>query len=266
MLLSGGNTAPVVRIGDTVHRAAGPWTPAVHRLLTALREAGIHEVPEPLGYDDQGREVLSFLPGTVGNYPLPDWIWSSTILQEAGRLLRRVHDASVAQASVADTWQLRAHDPVEVVCLNDVAPYNMVFNDGHITGIIDVDMASPGPRIWDLAYLAYRLVPLGEYAEKNAPDEPERLRRLGDLISAYGYDFEPDAVRATAADRLDELAVFTDQRAADTGRSDFVEHSALYRRDRDLLREQSSHDLSAPIGENVARPDRRQSDSSRARR
>ncbi|WP_369828729.1 phosphotransferase [Cryobacterium sp. M91] len=37
------------------------------------------------------------------------------------------------------------------MCLNDVDPYNMVFQDGHITGLIDVEMASPGPRIWDLA-------------------------------------------------------------------------------------------------------------------
>lgn len=239
-LLSGGNTTPVVRIGDTVHRAAGPWTPSVHLLLNTLRAAGLTEIPEPLGYDELGREVLSFIPGTVGNYPLPDWIWSATILREAGELLRRAHDATATLASVAAVWQLPQHHPVEVVCLNDVAPYNMVFNDGHITGLIDLDMASPGPRRWDLAYLAYRLVPLGEFAGANAPDERERQRRLDNLITAYGLDFHPDAVLATAADRLDELARFTDQRAADTGRSDFVEHAALYRRDRDLLRKTAS--------------------------
>ena len=31
--------------------------------------------------------MLSFLPGVVGNYPLPSWLWSSTILHEAGSLL-----------------------------------------------------------------------------------------------------------------------------------------------------------------------------------
>jgi hypothetical protein len=238
-VLSGGNTTPVVRIGDTVHRAAGPWTPSVHGLLRTLRDAGLTQVPEPLGHDEQGREVLSYLPGTVGNYPLPSWIWSETILQEAGSLLRRVHDASAPLASVVATWQLPDHQPPEVICLNDAAPYNMVFNGGHITGLIDLDMASPGPRIWDLAYLAYRLVPLGEYADDCAPDGHDRVRRLDELIRAYGHDFHPDAVLATAADRLDELALFTDQRAADTGRGDFIEHAALYRRDRDLLRSQA---------------------------
>ena len=39
--LAGGNmSAGVVRVGDTVRRPAGPWTPAVHALLTHLHEAG----------------------------------------------------------------------------------------------------------------------------------------------------------------------------------------------------------------------------------
>lgn len=238
--LGGGNSTTVVRIGNTVHRDAGPWTPSVHRLLRTLRAAGVTEVPEPLGYDELGREVLSFLPGTVGNYPLPNWIWSSDILRQAGSLLRRAHDASIPLVSVAAVWQLPPHDPVEVVCLNDAAPYNMVFNDGRVTGLIDLDMASPGPRIWDLAYLAYRIVPLGEYDEAGAPGEQDRRRRLRDLIGAYGFDFQPGAVLVAAAERLEELARFTDQRAADTGRGDFIEHAALYRRDRDLLRRTAS--------------------------
>ena len=236
-VLAGGNSSMVVRVGDTVHRPAGPWTPAVHRLLTTLRAAGMTEIPEPFGLDEQGREVLSYLPGIVGNYPMPSWIWSPTILHEAGSLLRRVHDASAPLAHAAAEWQLPAHEPVEVVCLNDVAPYNMVFQDGHITGLIDVDMASPGPRIWDLAYLAYRLVPLGEYADRDAPGSDARPGRLDALIRAYGYEFDQAAVLRAAADRMDDLAVFTDQRAADTRRNDFVEHAALYRRDRDRLLE-----------------------------
>ncbi|MDY7555900.1 aminoglycoside phosphotransferase family protein [Cryobacterium sp. 10C3] len=239
-VLAGGNSSMVVRVGDTVRRSAGPWTPAVHQLLTALRAAGVMKVPEPFGLDEQGREVLSYLPGIVGNYPMPSWIWSPTILREAGSLLRRVHDASAPLVHAAAEWQLPAHEPVEVVCLNDVAPYNMVFQDGHITGLIDVDMASPGPRIWDLAYLAYRLVPLGEYADHDAPGWDARPGRLDALIRSYGYEFDQTAVLRTAADRMEDLAVFTDQRADDTGRSDFLEHAALYRRDRDRLLDMSA--------------------------
>lgn len=38
--LDGGNVTTVVRVGDTVRRTAGPWTPAVHALLAWVRERG----------------------------------------------------------------------------------------------------------------------------------------------------------------------------------------------------------------------------------
>jgi hypothetical protein len=49
----------VVRVGDTVRRTAGPWTPAVHALLRHVRAEGFTQVPEPRGLDEHGREVLS---------------------------------------------------------------------------------------------------------------------------------------------------------------------------------------------------------------
>ena len=66
--LDGGNTGGAVRDGDTVRRAAGPWTPAVHALLTHLAAKNFPGAPRPLGFDNQGREVLTFIEGeTVGS-------------------------------------------------------------------------------------------------------------------------------------------------------------------------------------------------------
>ena len=232
--LVGGNSTAVTRIGDTVRRTAGPWTPTIHALLRHLRAAGIDEVPEPFGLDDEGREVLSYRPGEVAGYPLPDWLWAPAIVDEAGALLRRIHDATVSFDHPDAVWQFPSHDPVEVICLNDVAPYNMVFVNGRLTGLIDVDTASRGPRIWDLAYLAYRLVPFVEDA--GAPFTPQEQReRLQRLISAYGAEWSTEEMLSVMIDRLLELADFTDGRAAQTGRDEFVEHAALYRRDADRL-------------------------------
>ena len=231
-VLTGGNSTLVTRVGRTVRRTAGPWTPAVHSLLEALRHAGVTEVPQALGMDEHGREVLSFIDGDAAHYPLPDWIWDPSVLRDAGALLRRIHDASVGLARAGLSWQLPTHQPAEVVCHNDAAPYNMVFADGRLTALIDFDTASPGPRIWDFAYLAYRLVPLGENGGPGAPEEQERLSRLDALIDAYGVSFGHVQVFQTLAARLDELAELTDGRAAATGRRDFLEHSAMYRRDR----------------------------------
>ena len=101
-------------------------------------------------------------------------------------------------------------------------------------------MASPEPRIWDLAHLANWLVPFGEYTDHDVPGEDARPGRLDALIRSYDNDFDQTAVLRTAANRMEDLAIFTDQRAADTGRNDFIEHAALYRRDRARLIEMSA--------------------------
>lgn len=234
-VLAGGNSTLVTRVGQTVRRTAGPWTPAVHAFLDAVRAEGVNEVPEPLGLDEHGREVLTFIPGEAAHYPLPQWVWAGSILHDAGALLRRIHDASVGLARADLRWQLPTHHPAEVVCHNDTAPYNMVFRDGRLAALIDFDTASPGPRVWDFAYLAYRLVPLGENGGDTAPSAHARRSRLDDLIRAYGFPFEHRSVFETLVARLNELAEFTDRRAAVTGRTDFLDHSAMYRRDRDAI-------------------------------
>ena len=63
--LPGGNVGGAVRIGDTVRRPTGPWTPAVHALLAHLHAAGLRAVPRVHGVDARGREVLDYLPGEV---------------------------------------------------------------------------------------------------------------------------------------------------------------------------------------------------------
>ena len=229
-LLGGGNSNTVIRVGDTVRRVPGPGAPAIHTLLRTLREAGIHEVPAPLGFDEQGREILSYLPGDVGNYPLPAWLWHPAILDDAGALLRRMHDASAPLVSAGLAWSTPSHEPPEVICHNDVAPYNMAFTSGRVTGLFDFDAASPGPRIWDLAYLVYRLAPLGEDSGTDMSDD-ERLSRSDRLVVAYGVPFRRDEVLRAVAARLQELAIYTDRRMRETGDPEFAAHAAMYRRD-----------------------------------
>lgn len=214
-ILSGGNSHTIVRVGQTVHRVPGTWTPAVHELLRTLQAAGVHEVPEPLGFDDQGREILSFLPGDVGDYPLPDWLWEPEILDDAGERIRQVHDASVSLVGQDLVWSSPSREPAEVICHNDVAP-DMTFVDGHVASLFDFDAASPGPRIWDLAYLAYRLAPLAEDAGINITMD-ERLARIERLIESYGIPFQRVEILRTLATRLRELATYTDERPERTG-------------------------------------------------
>lgn len=229
-MLGGGNMGGVVRRGRTVLRPSGPWTPAVHRLLSHLREAGVSGIPAPVGRTDDGREILTFVPGNVPSYPMPGWVWTRAALESASRLLRKIHDAT-AGADIAGPWRSPSHRPVEVICHNDFATYNLVFSDTEVVGAIDWDFASPGPRVWDLAYLAYRIVPLTTEDWGDGFTAQQREGRLELLLDAYGTAETPGSLLTTLRQRLLELAAFSDDAAARLGNPELATHAALYRRD-----------------------------------
>lgn len=192
IVLKGGNENFVVQVGDTVRRPVHPWTPAVHALLRRLTAVGFAESPQVLGFDDQGREILTMIPGEVGNYPLTPAMTTGASLVACARMLRRFHDASAIQPGWGDLpWRYRDPDPArwEVICHSDVAPYNIVYQEGMPVGMIDFDVAGPGPRMWDIAYAAFRLAPLSSNAGCLAfgfNEPPDRIGRLARFCDAYG--------------------------------------------------------------------------------
>jgi hypothetical protein len=193
----GHGSASVRRAGDTVVRAAGPWTPSVHRLLRHVAPLLPYDVPVPLGVAD-GSETLTWVEGLAPRYPVPLWVWTDDVLASVMAMLRALHDASAVLAPEAG----------EVVCHNDVAPYNVVFRDERPAGLIDFDTAAPGPRVWDVAYAAYRFVPLTAPGNRDVPPVAagEQLRRLGVACAAYGIGVTAGEVLAVVPERLAALA------------------------------------------------------------
>jgi hypothetical protein len=238
--LSGGNMSRVTRLGDTVRRNTGPWTKQVHWLLEHLRSQGITEVPAPLGVDEQGREVLAYIPGVVGHYPLPEALRSDEILSSAARLLRRMHAATEDIAQIWLTgWQAATREPIEVLCHGDFAPYNCVFAEGQLVGVIDFDHAHPGPRLWDIAYAIYRFAPT------TAPSNPEgfgafadQARRARLFCEAYGL-LDRARVVTTLIQRVqfmaDRLLVGAAQGEARMQANIAAGHLAIYQTDAAYL-------------------------------
>lgn len=166
-----------------VHRPTGPWTPAVHDLLKFLHEQGLTGIPEVLGTDDEGREVLSYLPGDTLD-PLVDQV-SDAALQDAVTWLRHFHDTVRNFEPVSNTWrqgeQLLDTAAGQIICHNDPGLYNWVVSAGEFAGMIDWDRAGPGLPIDDLAFLCWSCVPL----MREIPFD-DAARRLALAASAYG--------------------------------------------------------------------------------
>ncbi|MEQ7124005.1 NUDIX domain-containing protein [Actinopolymorpha sp. B11F2] len=193
--LPGGGVGGAVRIGPTVRRPAGPWTPTIAELLDHLRAHGVPCVPRPLGVDARGREVLSYIPGETvagGDGSVPGWARGDDVIGAVGRWLRRYHEAARSFRPADPRWRLAGGDaeelaPDRVVCHNDIAPANIVVERDvttgrvELAGVLDWDVAGPGRAIDDLAFAAWNLVPL--HAELAAV---EAARRLWVLAEAYG--------------------------------------------------------------------------------
>lgn len=198
-VLPGGNTNVVVRVGDTVRRQLGHWTPAVHALLAHLTSVGFTDAPAVRGIDDQGREVLSYVIGEAGLLdpcdPLPPWFRTTEACIAIGDWLRRFHDAQRGfTPDPSLPWRMyagRALRDGEVIVHHDAAPYNAIRRaDGGLT-VIDWDFCGPGDPIEDLAFSAWQWVPL--WADEaavavghgGAVSVPESARRLAALADGY---------------------------------------------------------------------------------
>jgi hypothetical protein len=186
----GGNFAGAVRVGDTVRRRAGPWTPAVHALLRHLEAVGFDGSPRVLGIDAQGREVLAYIEGDGPQGwpdPMPQYVWNDKNLIAAARLLRRYHDAQAGFTPPTPASWRQPSDAVEVICHNDVAPFNSVFRRGELFAMVDFDSAGPGRRIWDVATGISRWVPIKGDSDPRLQDRAARVRLFCD---AYGLGSE----------------------------------------------------------------------------
>lgn len=213
--LVGGNVGGAVRIGATVRRPTGLWTPAVHALLTHLDRAGLDGIPRVLGVDARGREVLSYLPGYSADVTAQ--IVSDAVLADGARWLRRFH-AAVAdfRPDPALPWRNQPGRELtdgEIVCHHDVGAYNWRIQRDRVTGVVDWDMAGPGRPLDDVAFLAWNTLPLAKVIPASVVG-----RRLRLLADAYG-GVDPVAILDAVVTRMTNAGdrIEAGQRAGDPG-------------------------------------------------
>ena len=196
--LPGGNVGGAVRIGETVRRPTGPWTPAVHALLQHVGATGLRGVPRVRGFDARGREVLDYLPGEVVDVDTD--LLGDARLADLGRWTRELHEAERG-FSHPGPWRFTSPEHHPLVTHNDLGAYNVAFEGDRVSGVFDWDVAAPGSVLFELAHIAWSTVPLF----RPVPDDVV-ARRLGILASAYAgptaveiLGAVPDRVRSVVA-------------------------------------------------------------------
>ena len=179
----------------------------MHALLRHLEDSAFEGAPRVLGIDGEGRETLSYIEGFVPYAPdIPVEIWSDEALIRTAQIVRSYHEAVRTFEPPAEAqWRFCPGAPRsgEIVCHNDIAPWNTVYRDGVPVAFIDWDFAAPAPAIWDVAYAAWRSVPLyydgipgsdsdrGTHARilfQETANAEECGRRLRLFCDAYGLD------------------------------------------------------------------------------
>ncbi len=176
--LEGGNVGVTVRIGSTVRRATGPWTPAVHALLAHLGARRMPGVPRFLGKDSRGREILTYLPGRIVD--VDEELLSDAQLESLVAWARLLHE-NVAGFEHPGPWRYPSAEAPDVYAHNDLAPYNVCFAGDRVAGVFDWDLAAPSTRLMELGLLAWTCVPL---FRATAPTVA--ARRLELIAAAYG--------------------------------------------------------------------------------
>jgi hypothetical protein len=194
-LVGDGVTAGIVRIGDTVRRPLRPFSLTVQAYLAHLRDAGFAAAPLPFGVDEQGREVLSFVPGDVARWLPAAETAGEDVLVALARLIHALHEASagwipspdaVGGGTPANPGRL-ATGHTELVSHRDYAPGNVIFRDGLPAALIDFDLAMPTTRIYDIANALWYWAPLRDPRDRSPAlvnaDIPHRVAVFAD---AYG--------------------------------------------------------------------------------
>ncbi len=191
VVLKGGraNTGRVVRIGDEVARPSYPQTTAVEHFLQHLVGHGLTFVPEPLGFDAQGRHRLRFIEGVAPMPPYPAWAFDEQLLTGVALLQRRLHAASRSYEPPPDAvWAVSAGDyfppdasncAAPIVCHNDLGMTNIIVDQSHLAvGVIDFDYCRPVDPLFDIAVAIRHWAPFGDLDVVHG-QSIDRVRRFG---------------------------------------------------------------------------------------
>jgi len=184
----------------------------VHELLKYLESVNFPHSPRVLGFDTEGREVLTYIEGESGKEG-----WKKIItddgLRKYAKLLRTYHDAVKDFKPQGLEWangekELKSG---QILCHSDFGTWNIVWQGNEPIGIVDWDLARPAPVEFDILYAIEWSAPFCD--DENAlkwrsfSEVPDRKHRIEIFLEAYGAPAIPNIV-AKVAKQQREVAQF----------------------------------------------------------
>jgi hypothetical protein len=163
-------------------------------VLGHLALVGFEFAPTSLGFDEQGREVLSFIEGESGRDAFR-CIVADEGLAAFAALLRRYHDAIAGYRPPPGTewaYGVIPMDRTDIICHGDFGPWNLVWRGTRPVAILDWDLAYPGPALDDVAYALAWSAPFRDDAHAMGwhgfTSPPARRHRIEVFAASYGTD------------------------------------------------------------------------------
>lgn len=205
-----GGRTKVWRKGQVVLRETGSWASTVHALLNHLEQVEFAGAPRVVGsgFDDQGRELLTYIEGEFV-HPGP---WDEASLFKIGQLMRDLHRATASFVIPADAqWRewhgRRLGDPSRGIGHCDTGPWNIVLKNDLSCALIDWEAAGPCDPITGLAQCCWLNAQLhdDDVAERQGLGTlAERATHLRCILDGYEL---PRSERVGFVEKMIEFAI-----------------------------------------------------------
>lgn len=179
----------VLRTGNTVRRPAKPWSGNIAAFVRHLDGQGL-PVERFEGFcADTGEELWQFGKGELV-HPGP---WSDDALFEVGALAARLHRGALSfhpETGQAAPWYLReiGKNP-KIWCHGDIAPWNMLTENGRPTLLVDWEFSGPLDPMVELSRICWLFCQLHDddlMDLHHLPDAAHRAKQVRMVCDGYG--------------------------------------------------------------------------------